>query len=365
MVVEHVPCLFPGEVLSSLIIRLARNHVSTPHELCTLLWPDFQFWTRDIDRSASDELLSAIAETTGLGIDALRQSTLRGLVHSMGFRERIEGKQDGILPVGVYHRIRRHHGQQFCPVCLAEKPAYLHKLWRLEFLVACPEHEILLRDACPHCDSPFIPHRQHALDEHVCHRCSQSLISGNTSVLSRYAAFLQGSILAALSAMSDEVARAPGAAEEPVYMGMQITAPEYIDGIRRLCRLATFHTYQAQNPGTHRRRTWDILRTTERAAVMDIVGLWIADWPNSWLQWALSHHLTRRHVEYLCGPWPSWVSAAKTALPYSPMYVGRRRKRKQTTLRQFRRRQANVARYREARAHHLLGKASVLQVIEK
>ncbi len=56
----HVPVPRPGETFSSILLRLARNHAASAHELCAMLWPGFQFWTRDIDRTASDELLEAV-----------------------------------------------------------------------------------------------------------------------------------------------------------------------------------------------------------------------------------------------------------------------------------------------------------------
>lgn len=80
----------------------------------------------------------------------------------------------GILVAGIYHRTRRRHGQQYCPLCVAENPIFL-RLWRLAFLFCCPIHGCLLRDACPNCDSPVVVHRSLGFDMTQCHICQASL----------------------------------------------------------------------------------------------------------------------------------------------------------------------------------------------
>ena len=118
----HVPVPRQGETFSSILLRLSSNHAATAHELCAMLWPKFQFWTRDIDRTAADTLLEAVSRDTGLARATLEAATLRDVVEALGFPERLQGSQRGILPVGIYHRIRRRFGQQYCPACLAGQP---------------------------------------------------------------------------------------------------------------------------------------------------------------------------------------------------------------------------------------------------
>lgn len=358
----HVPAPRPGETLSSILLRLARNHAASAHELCAMRWPGRQFWTRDIDRTADDGLLEAVARDMGLSRAAIEASTLRGLVEALGFPERLHGSQRGILPVGVYHRVRRRFGQQYCPACLAVQPPYLRRLWRLEIMVACPEHGVLLRDACPDCDAPFIPHRRHAMTSRRCHRCGASLTQGSFEKPALRAVMLQQAALRALSRSIGDAADAVAhhAAPMPRWSVLEgVGDRELLDGIHRLCQLAAHLSDSGSvDRSESRRETWTLLRTRERAAVMEQVGTWLADWPLTWLGWAGERGLTRHFLEATHGPWPAWARKGFEGLPYSFGPVGIRRPRARG-LGVPRGRFASVGLWREARAKALLRRAGV------
>ena len=146
----------------------------------------------------------------------------------------------------------------------------------------------------------------------------------------------------------------PGFAEGGPFSGA------LLDGIHRLCQL-TAHMLDDRSAGRPeaRRETWTLLRTRERAAVMELVGRWLADWPVTWMGWAKKHGLTRHYLEVNHGPWPAWVRAGFVRLPYSFGVVGIRRPR----ARGFglsRSRFASAALWREARAKTLLRRAGML-----
>lgn len=330
-----------------------------------MLWPGFQFWTRDIDRTAGDELLEAVARDTGLSRQALEAATLRGLVEALGFPERLQGSQRGILPVGVYHRIRRRFGQQYCPACLASQPPYLRRLWRLETVVACLEHGVLLRDACPKCDAQFIPHRDHSLVRRRCHRCGASLTQGQTAKPTSHAAMLQQAVLRVLSHSIEDAADAVARSAIPAphwKILEDVGDRELLDGIHRLCQLAAhLSEYGALVHSESRRETWTLLRTRERATVMEQAGKWLADWPLSWHGWAGKRGLTRHYLDASHGPWPTWVRSGFAGLPYSFGLVGIRRPRARG-LGVPRGRFASVGLWREARASALLRRAGVAGV---
>lgn len=361
----HVPVPRLGETFSSILLRLAWNHAASAHELCAMLWPRFQFWTRDIDRTASDELLAAVARDTGLPRQSLEAATLRGLVEALGFSERIEGSQRGILPVGVYHRVRRRFGQQYCPACLAVKPPYLRRLWRLEIVVTCPEHGVQLRDACPDCDAPFIPHRDLAMTRRRCHHCGASLTQESPGKSAPPAALLQQAALRALSRLLGDAADALARSTTPAPRWKvfdEVGGRELLDGVHRLCQLAAHLSDNGvADRSQSRHETWTLLRTRERAAVMEQVGQWLADWPLSWLGWAGKHGLTQRFLEVTHGPWPAWVRKGFGGLPYSFGIVGIRRPRARG-LGVSRGRFATAALWREARARALLRRAGVFGV---
>lgn len=357
----HVPVPRHGETLSSILLRLSHNHVATAHEFCAMLWPGFQFWTRDIDRTAADSLLDALSRDTGLSREALDAATLRGLVEALGFPERLQGSQRGILPVGIYHRVRRRFGQQYCPACLAGQPPHLRRLWRLEILIACPEHGMLLRDACPNCDAPFIPHRDHSMVRRRCHHCESSLIEAKAEKALPRALMLQQAALRVLAPSLDDAAEAlarsahPGSSW-PVLEG--VGDGSLLDGIHRLCRLAAHMSDMQANRSGVRHETWALLRTHERAAVMELVGEWLSHWPTAWLGWAGKRGLSRHYLDATHGPWPAWVARGFESLPYSFGIVGIKRPR----ARGFglsRRRFASIALWREARARMLLRRAGI------
>jgi TniQ len=48
----------------------------------------------------------------------------------------------------------RSHGSRFCPACLAGNGGRWQLAWRLNWTVACPQHRLLLAEACPVCLAP-------------------------------------------------------------------------------------------------------------------------------------------------------------------------------------------------------------------
>ncbi len=362
MKLAHVPIPRGDETLSSILLRLARRHAAAPHEFCAMLWPGFQFWTRDIDRTASDAILAAVSRDTGLARATLEAATLRGVVRALDFPERLHGPQRGILPVGVYHRVRRRFGQQYCPACLAEEPAYLRKLWRLEFSVACPVHGVLLRDACPACGAPFIPHRFHSMTARRCCRCDALLVAGSAGQPSPHAAMLQQVLLRALSRHLKEAAVAASHRVLPVVDWPVLAATpdrELLDGVHRLCRLASNMANRPEHPPCGSPGSWMLSRTDNRAAAMERVGRWLEAWPEAWLEWATARRLTRHFLEESYGPWPAWTGPALGRLPYALGPADYRRSR-QRGFRALRRRYTSVALWREARAGLLLRRAGAL-----
>ncbi len=361
--VAHVPSPQPGETLSSLLLRLAHNHSASGHELCVLLWPTLQFWTRDIDRTAPDALLHQVSRVTGIRFDALERTTLRDVVKATGFKDWIQGCQRGILPVGVYHRVRRRFGQQYCSACLAAKPHFLRRLWRLEFMVACPIHGSLLRDSCPSCNAPFTPHRKQSLTNAECHKCGASLITREGTSAEDPALRLQ---LAVLFALSGTLVDAEEALHTHTLTGIggafveDIGPMDFLDGVHRMCRLAARKSSALVAIPAKKNKTWALLRTSERAAVMGEVGRWLLGWPDAWVQWAAMSDLTQHYLAQEFGPWPCWVKTAIDRLPYSHGPVNIRRRRLKVNFRRLRDDYETKGAYREARAGLLIRKAGVL-----
>jgi len=86
-----------------------------------------------------------------------------------------------LLSASIYHRTRRRHSLQFCPVCFSGQSLWFRRIWRLGFVLLCPEHGVPLLDSCPVCDSPVIPHRALGLNLGHCHECGSRLYPATAS----------------------------------------------------------------------------------------------------------------------------------------------------------------------------------------
>jgi hypothetical protein len=149
-----------GELFSSWLVRLAMAHGLKLHTFCTLLFGKQPIWNRDIDRCVDDRMLMELARRTGTPPERVRATTLAAYEGVLYERHNPKRNTFWIMPLGVYHRVRRMHGTQYCPRCLAEdKEPYFRRAWRLAFVTVCIKHQCLLFDSCPRCDSVINFHR--------------------------------------------------------------------------------------------------------------------------------------------------------------------------------------------------------------
>lgn len=338
------PQIQTDETLSSFVLRLARNQSAIPHELCSLVWPGLQFWPRDIDRTASSELVKHVAIAIQRKFSDVWVTTLHDLVDGMGHPSSKMGIQQGILPVGVYHRKRRRYGQQYCPECLKINPPYLRRSWRLEFVSACSVHGRRLLDSCPNCDTPFVPHRFASLIERRCNYCHGSLIDVQSGLANSQAFQLQNALTGLLHGQNDVA--------HP-FRRISTSNHELFDGVRRLCRLLS---YSADGHGLQPRRLglrWDSLRVVARERVLGYVGVWLSDWPTSFRAWAEEFKVSQERMESV-GPWPQWVA---TEISHCPSRPRTRKRSAALSIAALKREFGQTAAYRMARAKLLLDRA--------
>lgn len=151
----------PDELLSSWLVRLAHGHGLKLQTFSSMVFGrDKSIWSRDIDKLAPDWLIDRIAECSGTSRQTVLDTTLKSYEGNLYEHHQPNGNTRWLLPLGVYHRIRRGHGLQYCSRCLEEDAApYFRKHWRLAFSVMCTKHDCYLLDACPQCSSPLAPHR--------------------------------------------------------------------------------------------------------------------------------------------------------------------------------------------------------------
>lgn len=152
---------YPSELLSSWLVRLAHGHGLKLQTFCAIVFGrDKNIWNRDIDKFAPDWLVEHIATATGTNIKDVINTTLKSYEGILYETHQPNGNTKWINPLGIYHRTHKHHGLQFCPICLAnDEDPYFRKHWRLAFYTECEKHHILLHDRCPNCGHAINFHR--------------------------------------------------------------------------------------------------------------------------------------------------------------------------------------------------------------
>lgn len=313
------PKIKRGEILSSWLHRCAWQNGLTDHCFARRVFGQRQVWTRDIDRNADRDILVLAADSLRSRPERLREATLRAYEGAAFKSLSSNGWVPWVMPIGVYHRTRVHHGSSFCPQCLQEDRCAL-LAWRMAWLVHCPRHEIPLLDACQRCGAPFVFHRiSLAMPGRLpCPHCGHnftSVIEGGRPVTMR-ARDLQRSITAACSSGVRRVG------------GQQVSAVDYLAGLRYLIRglyskshsrgLADglpgsvwrsrlLHKAPSQSPFEH----W---RVENRAQTLDLLSMVVAAWPTQLLLAARRGRVYR--IRFGSDPAPGWVEAvlARTRL---------------------------------------------------
>ncbi len=152
---------FESELLSSWLYRLARVNVSKVHTFCRKYFPDQPVWNRDIDKLAPTRLLKQLSKKSGVPFKTVFATSLRSFEGKLFEKLNSHGNSKWIMPLGIYHRVRRKFGLQFCPSCLSRDGVhpYFRKYWRLSLYVVCPRCGVFLYDRCPNCGKPIAFHR--------------------------------------------------------------------------------------------------------------------------------------------------------------------------------------------------------------
>ncbi|MBX3726190.1 MAG: TniQ family protein [Xanthomonadales bacterium] len=294
------------ELLSSFLVRAAQRHGLAPYRFCAFHFPSIPIWNRDIDRSASDTLLAAIAVKSGLALARVVQMTLRGA--EAGLRGGVtRGPAPWINRIGIYHRLRRGWGLQYCPDCLADRPVFCLD-WRMSFMVACSRHRRLLQDACPHCDAPLAIHRQ-MLSVRRCQLCSRML--GRTP---QDPSVPIGAVIQAQSYL--DRALNGGIAE---IGGQPVCREDLFHGSRVLASLLARRIHSPPDPAGRHARPLELARVQTRAEVVLLVIDVLASWPLEFKKIARDQNLTQRR--FARESLPDWLRSAVEDLP-----AGRTRK---------------------------------------
>lgn len=357
----------PDELLSSWLVRLSERHGRKPYGFCALHFPKLPVWNRDIDLHQPEGFLATVAARTGLPENIVGSLTLS---NSPTCRS---GTCPWILSAGIYHRTRKRWGLQFCPECLATDPIpYFRRRWRLAFMTLCDIHRCALRDSCPHCDAPVVPHRTSDCRTR-CFRCGRRLLVDHpplskTSV--ERILTLQRRCMRAWTKTSVELRDVHSDA----------TGSDMLQGLRILvrmpgCRAARRRLAVALRLPTDMLRTtaraWEHKRLEDRRVIFEALARLVERWPVNFLRYATQTKLTQGVItNQRSAHVPDWLRVVvEHSLPKVPAPCALpRRRRKSTTRdpllllhRRWRREHSPLAQRRQERAELLAGLAAALR----
>lgn len=292
------PPLAGNELLSSYLSRAAIGRGISAQSLTALACPGHAIWTRDVDANAREDTLQALAAAIGEPISRIRGMTLMGLSCEGPDRTGWQGIHHWLTAIGVYHRSRRRHGLCFCPLCLNERP-FFRRQWRLAFWTVCPQHEVLMRDACPSCGGTVEPHRQQ-YDLRLCSRCNRPLVRGDC--VAAVPSALQGELYRACMQADFlhnwAVARCTG---RDLLIGMDALLSGF--GIARVPEL---------NSGRRSRERLETRRVALRDADLRLLDTLCQAWPQSLHAASRQYHVTQRSFRQQC---PEWLAQEIFQLP--------------------------------------------------
>jgi hypothetical protein len=291
------------ELLSSCLVRNALAHGSTPYRFLNLFWPGFPVWNRDIDRAPNPEWLTQLADILKIQSERLDRCTLRSMRQRLVCGRALEHSGTPLLlSLGVFHRLRRRHGQQYCPACLAFE-GFFQRTWRLGFVVSCETHRSALRDACPHCGAPIIPHRVR-MQIDLCHVCDGTLI-----VPCDWDAYPPSAVVDLQRRLRRCLERDRNDVDEGLWnnSNMFLVVRSLLSiaaapSVNRRLRLAFGLRPLAFVSGE--RTGFENARLLARVADLDTIAAWTAHWPESFRMGAIEAGLTQRSFIRLLTPEP-------------------------------------------------------------
>jgi hypothetical protein len=279
----------PDELLSSWLLRTINAYGAAPHRFCKSAFPEFDIWNRDIDRFAPWELLETIDRLSQFKPGTSASMTVQKFARIVQPNDK-RGRTLFLLSVGINSRHRKRHGLQYCPYCLDDDPSpYFRKKWRYAFYTRCESHLQPMRDSCPHCDAPVIPHRAPELDFVRCHACGESLLDGIEKTL------VESNPL--ISEMSDAAESDVGFSGPRDFAGerrIQQPTCEFFHGLRSLASLWQ-ESRRAQQLSAKPIGNFEEQRLTDRTQTLSIVNQMVREWPIGFVSFCETYSINQRH----------------------------------------------------------------------
>lgn len=296
-----------GELLTSCLIRNAHAHGLSPYRFFNLIWPGAHIWSRDFDRdpelldktpkaSPRQTWIEKIAEQLHIKAVDVEKTTLAPWRLILSEHQKHTGLSRLVLSAGIYHRSRTRHALQYCPECLRNSDPIFRKEWRLGFVVTCSIHGTPLRDSCPDCDAPVIPHRSPSVPPINCHLCGLLLTTATSrqDSIPNEVVKLQQTLLTTL-----EVAEEKGASNDVFNLVRALLAVSSPRKTRNQLAAALGTSLNGETAATG---TFENLRLPERINRLSVVSLWMQDWPASFRHGAQKAKLTQNSFRRASSP---------------------------------------------------------------
>ncbi|QPI63989.1 MULTISPECIES: TniQ family protein [Halomonadaceae] len=339
-----------NELFSSWLMRSAFAHGLTPYRFANYWAPSTPIWDRDIDRSASDELLYIMSCHSGFDVASVERMTLRSIEQSLVKIHR-QGNIPFLLSAGISNKVRTRHGLQYCSECFRDYGAIYYRDWRLGFMVVCPYHGAMMSDACPRCDAPLMPHRSTVQRMDRCTVCGVSLLSRKLPTLccSSLVIAFQSQLLKLANGTPTNLLPQASTSPEAVSV-IRVMAGVLANSLQHN-RLRLHYGLKPFHYPSNQRCLYELQRVAYRAAVLETLAYWLRDWPSSFQEGSSVLGLTQR--TFIKNIMPAFFDEQLTCLP-----VGVRRTRSTNQLPQEpclnRCRRTELVQFRQERAQHIL-----------
>lgn len=310
------------EILSSWMVRLAvANRFKLHSFYVKLLQCNKPIWTRDIDRYQPPELLEVLSKHTGHSVQCLQEMTLHayeGILLPQVPKN--TGESFWIIPLGVFHRMRRRDGMQFCPLCLCDDgpSPYFRRQWRLALACRCEQHGCLLHSHCPNCGQP-IAYFRHDLNHlsastnaemATCWQCHFDL-RDSVVIYPSYGSELSDWLQGVMDVFNPRIGFAWTSS------GMSLS---YYQGISILMRViscthgAELRRYLLKEIGfpcdveaAIYRHLFSELSPNDRLGLLLAVGYLLQDWPQRFVTCCRGNHVRRSNFIELFREMPWWL----------------------------------------------------------
>lgn len=310
------------EILSSWMVRLAvANRFKLHSFYVKLLQYNRPIWTRDIDRFQPEELLEVLSKHTGHSIQRLQEMTLHtyeGIL--LPQVHKTSGESFWIIPLGVFHRMRRRDGMQFCPFCLRDDgpSPYFRRQWRLALSCLCEQHGCLLHSHCPNCGQP-IAYFRHDLNHLsastiaemvTCWQCHFDL-RNSVAVYPNYGSELSGwlqevmDVFNPLTGFSWTSSGMSLSYYQGILILMRVISSTHGAELRRyLLQQIDFRTDVETAIYGH---LFSELPSNDRLGLLLAVGYLLQDWPQRFVSCCRGNHVRRTNFSGLFSETPWWL----------------------------------------------------------